>query len=193
VHLAVEIQESVDVPLHINANNVSGFIAQVNSIKMWPTDQDSKNLKDKFDAVSSLYATLTLQSKKEVDELKAEAERKEAVYTEHLKQELANAAQDRTVIRPSEKVTNFCHQLNGAHEVIKMHRDPAWMRYTTNAVTVLGIILTGILPGLAVLGIMALIGKSPKFWESAGQTFFTNTVGEIETNVPESPVLKAIK
>jgi len=159
VHLAREVQKSIDDTLNISANNVSDFIAEVNRIRTWPSDEASKNLKQKFDAVSGLYATL----------------------------------QDKKVIRPSEKMTKFYEQLNDADEVIKMHRDPAWKRYTANAVAVLGIILTGILPGLAVLGIIALSGRSPKFWESAGQTFFTSTVKEVESNIPPSTAPKAVR
>ncbi|MCL9685535.1 hypothetical protein LOX96_15635, partial [Legionella sp. HCPI-6] len=158
VHLAREIQKSVAPSLDIKVNDVSGLITQVNKIIIWPDDK-ALQLKQKFDAVSDLYATL----------------------------------QDKTVIRPSEKVTKFYEQLNDADQVIKTHRDPTWKRYTANAAAILGIILTGIFPGLIVLGIMALRGSSPKFWESAGQTFFASSSGEIVKNVPDVVMNKGIK
>ncbi len=90
---------------------------------------------------------------------------------------------EKTESKPSEKITQFYQQLNDANEVIKMHRDPAWQRYTTNAIAILSIILTGILPGLAVLAIVsAVTGKSAMFWESSGQAFFKASAGEISNS-----------
>jgi hypothetical protein len=159
INIATEVQRSVNAKLDIDAKNVSGFIAQINELKIWPSDGASKKLKKKFDAVSSLYATL----------------------------------QDKILIRPSEKISKFYHQLNDANEVIKIHRDPAWARYTTNAIAILGIILTGIIPGLAVLGIIALSGRSYKFWESSGQTFFTKATEAIEGAISPSTAPTVVK
>ncbi len=92
---------------------------------------------------------------------------------------------DETIVKPSEKITKFYGQLNDANEVLKKHRDPNWQNFA-NAAVVLSIVLTGVLPGLAVLGIMALCGKSPKFWQSAGQTFFTTSKEEIAEKIPEA-------
>ncbi|BCA94840.1 hypothetical protein TUM19329_12010 [Legionella antarctica] len=92
---------------------------------------------------------------------------------------------DETILKPSEKITKFYGQLNDANEVLKKHRDPNWQNFA-NAAVVLGIVLTGVLPGLTVLGVMALCGKSPKFWESAGHTFFTTSSEEIAEKIPDT-------
>ncbi|RUR10692.1 hypothetical protein [Legionella sp. km772] len=84
-------------------------------------------------------------------------------------------------IKPSAKVEQFYQRLNEADKVLSEHRDPAWKRYLTNTVVVLSIILTGVIPGLAVL----LSGSTPKFWQSSGQTFFQKANKEMENNNPE--------
>lgn len=73
---------------------------------------------------------------------------------------------------PSARVAAFYCQLDSALLLIQTHRDPQWMRYMLNTAIVFTIILTGILPGLAVLSIMALNDKPVCFWQTSGQTFF---------------------
>ncbi|MDR3442440.1 MAG: hypothetical protein P4L65_05435 [Legionella sp.] len=85
--------------------------------------------------------------------------------------------------KPSENVTRFYELLNNADKEIGVHRDSKWKRYTANTVAVLGIILTGVLPGLAVLAIVSAVrGKSAKFWQSEGQGFFDKSKNEVEDN-----------
>lgn len=73
---------------------------------------------------------------------------------------------------PRARVDAFDFQLRSILSIIEPHRDPQWMRYMLNVALVLTIILTGVVPGLAVLGIMALNDKPVCFWQSSGQTFF---------------------
>lgn len=79
----------------------------------------------------------------------------------------------------SERVKSFYAELNEANTTLANHRDPDWIRFTKNAAIVLSIILTGILPGLFVLGVITLTGSSPKFWQSSGQTFFQKASQQI--------------
>lgn len=91
------------------------------------------------------------------------------------------------VLIPSEKIVTFKQQLHEADEAIKLHRDSAWKRYTTNALTILGIIVTGILPGLAILAIASKVrGTSMKFWASSGQTFFNASEEEAAACIPRA-------
>ncbi|MBL7479245.1 hypothetical protein [Legionella bononiensis] len=92
---------------------------------------------------------------------------------------------DQSIKKPSDKVVEFYTKLNDANEDIKQHKDPKWQRYIANTAAVLGIILTGILPGLAVLAIFsAVTGNSPKFWQSKGQSFIEKSKEEIDQNLP---------
>lgn len=66
----------------------------------------------------------------------------------------------------------FYTQLNQANQNgLGAHRDVQWKRYISNTAKILGIILTGILPGLAILGILSVKGHSAKFWQSHGTEF----------------------
>ena len=92
---------------------------------------------------------------------------------------------DQSIKKPSDKIVGFYSQLNHANEDIKKHKDPKWQRYIANTAAVLGIVLTGILPGLAALAIFsAVTGNSPKFWQSKGQSFIEKSKEEIDQNLP---------
>ncbi|RUR16026.1 hypothetical protein ELY21_13760 [Legionella sp. km535] len=92
---------------------------------------------------------------------------------------------DDRVIKPSDKVIGFYTKLNEANEDIKKHKDPKWQRYIANTAAVIGIVLTGVLPGLAALAIVsAVTGNSPKFWQSKGQTFIEKAKEEVNHNLP---------
>ncbi|KTD35663.1 Chromosome partition protein Smc [Legionella moravica] len=92
---------------------------------------------------------------------------------------------DDRVIKPSDKVIGFYTKLNEANEDIKKHKDPKWQRYIANTAAVIGIVLTGVLPGLAALAIVsAVTGNSPKFWQSKGQTFIEKAKEEMNQNLP---------
>ncbi|KTC95663.1 hypothetical protein Lfee_2414 [Legionella feeleii] len=89
-----------------------------------------------------------------------------------------------------EKIELFYTQLYSANATLVKHHDEGWKHFTKNAALILGIILTGILPGLLVVGAIALTGYSPKLWQSSGQTFFQQAKKEIESNRPDlSPQL----
>ena len=90
----------------------------------------------------------------------------------------------------------------GANDQITDHRDPVWKRYLLNTVKLLCIILTGILPGLAVWAIYSASteSSSPWFWQSHGLRFF-NAAKTIEATTHKilvqphewnSPVLQEI-
>lgn len=98
--------------------------------------------------------------------------------------QLYNHLNDQQVKTPSEKVTGYYRKLNEANEVLEQHKDPKWQRYLSNAVAVVGIILTGVLPGLAALAIMSAVsGRSPKFWQSQGKVFVDRSKEEIQDNL----------
>lgn len=150
IHLGKEIQQLVDPDITVN-DDVKSLFAQVSKIDAWPQDKSVQQLKEKYDAVSSLYKTLI----------------------------------DPTTPKPSDKVTRFYTELDKADSVIKQHRDASWKRFTLNTIAILGIIISGILPGLAILAIASAIsGKSPMFWKSSGETFFKKS---IESKDIESP------
>ncbi len=90
--------------------------------------------------------------------------------------------------KPSERVAQFYKKLIDSDKALSEHRDSAWKRYTANTLIVLSIIVTGIISGLIVLGVVALTGNSPKFWQPSGQTFFQRASKEIENNAPEGSV-----
>ena len=109
--------------------------------------------------------------------------------SEQLKQKFEKVAElyegltTKNNLKPSENVTKFYETLNKADKDIGIHRDSKWKRYTANTIAVLGIILTGVLPGLAVLAIVSAVrGKSAKFWQSEGQGFFDKSKNEVEDN-----------
>lgn len=79
---------------------------------------------------------------------------------------------DRNKAIPSEQIAAFYRQLDAVHSLITAHRDPQWLRYMLNAAIVLTILLTGVLPGLGVLSIMALNDKPVRFWQASGHAFF---------------------
>lgn len=95
--------------------------------------------------------------------------------------ELYNHLQDQSIEKPSDKITGYYTKLNDANEVFKQHKDPKWQRYITNTVAVIGIILTGVLPGLIALAVISsATGRSPKFWQSRGEDFADKSRSEIE-------------
>ncbi|MGC1181780.1 hypothetical protein [Legionella sp.] len=97
--------------------------------------------------------------------------------------ELHNILNSRS--NPSEKVSHFYKKLNDIEQIIQTHRNPAWMRYTMLA---LSILVTGIVPGLIILAYSVLSDKTPKFCKSSGQVFFQSVKKEIENE--KHPALK---
>lgn len=92
-----------------------------------------------------------------------------------------------------ERIINFYHQLNSAKNTIerlKEHRDPSWRRYLKAALIAGGILLSGILPGLAVLAAYMVNNKrelgSLCFWKSEGERF-VDKLEEIKPEADEPP------
>jgi len=74
-------------------------------------------------------------------------------------------------------VAEFYLKLDEFDQDIKKHRDGPWGRYVANVVKIAAIILTGILPGLLVLSILAKSRHSMKFWQSHGEQFYNEIKG----------------
>lgn len=72
----------------------------------------------------------------------------------------------------SSRLNQFSNELESAQSLIQQHRDPVLMRYMLNTAIVLAILVTGIVPGLCVLGLLALHDKPVRFWQASGHTFF---------------------
>ena len=149
----------------------------------------AKEIKQKIDPKLDLsnYSKLT-------ENIRAIQQWPEDLNSQLLKQKVEAVCELKDILnsknKPSNKVSQFYEKLNEADKMLADHRDPIWIRFTTNALIVLSIILTGILPGLAVLGAVALAGNSPKFWQSTGQTFFQRANKEIVQ--PENDLIKDI-
>ncbi|WP_298622066.1 hypothetical protein [uncultured Legionella sp.] len=98
--------------------------------------------------------------------------------------ELYKHLNDKNIEKPSEKVTSFYTKLNDANELFKQHKDPKWQRYVANTVAVIGIVLTGVLPGLIALAIISsATGRSPKFWQTRGEGYADKSRSEIEEHM----------
>lgn len=98
--------------------------------------------------------------------------------------ELYNDLVDQRIEKPSEKISGFYTKLNDANEVFKQHTDPFWKRFVTNTVAVIGIIITGILPGLLALAVISsATGRSPKFWQTRGEDFSEKSRNEIDEHL----------
>ncbi|MCW8451478.1 hypothetical protein [Legionella quinlivanii] len=82
----------------------------------------------------------------------------------------------------SERVSNFYRLLDSRHKVLSQHRDERWNNFVAKAVVF--VVATGILPGLAILGIMAL-AKGHSLGQSSGHTFFKTAKEEITKTNPE--------
>ncbi|KTD45240.1 hypothetical protein Lqui_2711 [Legionella quinlivanii] len=68
-------------------------------------------------------------------------------------------------------------------EMLSSHRDGPWTRFASNSLKILAIALTGVLPGLAVLGAYSLItGRSPMFWQAQGN----RTMRKVEDTINHS-------
>jgi hypothetical protein len=80
----------------------------------------------------------------------------------------------------------FYTKLQDRNKIVK-HRDAAWPRYFANVLKAIGIVLTGVLPGLVMLGLASKHhGKSVKYWQSHGETFFNATQKEKPSDLPSA-------
>ncbi|RAP37006.1 hypothetical protein B1207_06135 [Legionella quinlivanii] len=82
----------------------------------------------------------------------------------------------------SERVSNFYTMLDSSHKSLSQHRDERWNHFVAKAVVF--VVATGILPGLAILGIMAL-AKGHSLGQSSGHAFFKTAREEITKSNPE--------
>ena len=73
---------------------------------------------------------------------------------------------------PSNRLALFANELMRKDSVIRAHRDGPWTRYLRNVLVVGGILLTGVVPGLAALAIYTAVSdrQSMLFWRSHGNT-----------------------
>lgn len=85
----------------------------------------------------------------------------------------------------SDRLDLFRCELKSAQKLIQQHRDPVLMRYMLNAAIVLAIVVTGIVPGLCVLGLLALHDKPVRFWQASGHTFFNAASAHTQSNVAD--------
>lgn len=68
-------------------------------------------------------------------------------------------------------------------EMLSSHRDGPWTRFASNSLKILAIAITGVLPGLAILGAYSLMtGKSPMFWQAQGN----RTMRKVEDTINHS-------
>ncbi|MFA5960249.1 MAG: hypothetical protein WC785_07010 [Tatlockia sp.] len=87
----------------------------------------------------------------------------------------------------SDRITHFYKELRAHQTAITIHRNPIGDAFLT-AVIAVGILVSGVLPGLGVLALVtAISGKSFNFWESGGQTFF-NKAEQVKPQLCKSEV-----
>lgn len=91
---------------------------------------------------------------------------------------------DKTMM-PSARLNLFSSELGSAQALIQKHRDPVLMRYMLNAAIVLAILVTGIIPGLCVLGLLALHDKPVRFWQASGHTFFNAAAAHTQSSAAD--------
>ncbi|MFA5959982.1 MAG: hypothetical protein WC785_05650 [Tatlockia sp.] len=83
----------------------------------------------------------------------------------------------------SQRIDQFYKDFGDAQKnITAQHRDDKgwkWFkRQTTNVAITLSVglgLLAGVVPGLAMIATVAAVHKTPKYWESKGQTFFNKT------------------
>ncbi|WP_131793033.1 hypothetical protein [Legionella birminghamensis] len=85
-----------------------------------------------------------------------------------------------------DRIQEFKKELTEADKkIIGSHRDSAWKRFTLNTLAIISICLTGVIPGMAILGAYSYAsGRSPMFWRSRGVDTIKeveNSLGKIET------------
>jgi hypothetical protein len=74
---------------------------------------------------------------------------------------------------PSERITQFTRSLKIAHAPLKEHRDEPWVRYFKTTITAIGIVCTGIIPGILLLLAYSEATKKSFFFfnKSEGEEF----------------------
>ncbi|WP_028389667.1 hypothetical protein [Legionella fairfieldensis] len=142
----IKEKKSLKINLSDNIANIAKVKTHVNRLDF----SDEVALKEKFDAVTTLYEKLL-----------------EPEQPSHY-----------------QRMSNFFQTLNEKNKQITKHRDSSWKRFVIG----LSILLTGILPGLAVLGIVSAVqGKSFRFWQSRGETYSKAIKEEQETIANAQP------
>jgi hypothetical protein len=100
---------------------------------------------------------------------------------------LSQLEDKKTTPLPSERILKFNQSLHKNNDQLKQHRDSEWMHYFKNCMIGIGIVCSGIIPGLIVL--MAYSSYANK----SSPLFFSRTEGEefsltAEKHMSNSPV-----
>ncbi|ABQ55280.1 AAA family ATPase [Legionella pneumophila] len=90
---------------------------------------------------------------------------------------------------PSSRIKKFTETLQRNDKTLAEHRDPEWKRYVKNCLIAIGVICTGIIPGIvALMAYSTLKGKSsPMFFTNSAGKEYTDKVEKSLTQLPSGP------
>ena len=93
---------------------------------------------------------------------------------------LLNQLEDKDSIPlPSERITQFAQMLKNNNAQLKQHRDSEWTQFFKNCMVSIGIICTGIIPGLiALAAYSSYTGKSPLFFTRSQGDEYSHQVAD---------------
>ncbi|MBL7479244.1 hypothetical protein [Legionella bononiensis] len=93
---------------------------------------------------------------------------------------LLNQLEDKDAIPlPSDRITQFAQTLKNNNAQLKQHRDSEWMQFFKNCMVSIGIICTGIIPGLiALAAYSSYTGKSPLFFTRSQGDEYSHQVAD---------------
>ncbi|KTD50881.1 hypothetical protein Lqua_1108 [Legionella quateirensis] len=93
---------------------------------------------------------------------------------------LLNQLEDKESIPlPSERITQFAQTLKSNNAQLKQHRDSEWTQFFKNCMVSIGIICTGIIPGLiALAAYSSYTGKSPLFFTRSQGDEYSHQVAD---------------
>jgi hypothetical protein len=78
---------------------------------------------------------------------------------------LANLSDTKASPLPSARIVKYAESLKTTHTQLKEHRDSDWMTYFRNSIIAIGVVCSGIIPGIiALLAYSTYQGKSPLFF-----------------------------
>ncbi|WP_058448824.1 hypothetical protein [Legionella jamestowniensis] len=80
-----------------------------------------------------------------------------------LKQDLADS---KSVPLASERLEHFKHSLTAIEHKLSLHRDPQWKRFLKQSLIIIGVIATGIVPGVGLLIYSSFTNKPPSFFST---------------------------
>ena len=77
---------------------------------------------------------------------------------------------------PSARIVSFTESLKATNTQLKEHRDSEWTTFFRNSIIAIGVVCSGIIPGIiALLAYSSIKGKSPLFFtESKGSQYIEN-------------------